>query len=255
MPRIATGVAELDKMLHGGFVEGDAVLLAGSAGTGKTTLGMQYLVSGIARGEPGVYLSFEVLPEQLYRDALNFGWDLRKLEDENKLRVITTSPNLMVEENGVEALLSHVLAEIRPKRIVVDSISHLAMYVQESELRKELYRILMYFKTMKMSSLLLWESPEFAKEPMALSDAGMSFLADAVVVMKFVEIDSTIRKAIVVLKMRGSKHEKQLREFEITDDGITMKETFGQLEGIMTGSPRRAPSDKFLDLLSKAGKS
>jgi len=255
MSRVATGIEELDRMLNGGFVRGDAVLVAGSSGTGKTTLGLQYLVNGIAKGESGIYLSFEVLPDQLYRDAKSFGWDLRKMEEENKLRVLCTSPNLFVENSGTEVLLERAIAEVNPRRIVVDSISHISMYVEDDDLRKELYRTLMFFKTKRLSSLLLWEAPQFTKESIAISDAGMSFLADTVVLMKFVEIDSTIRQAIVILKMRGSKHEKHLREYEITSNGIVMKETFGQLEGIMTGSPTRAPSDKFLELFAKAGKS
>jgi circadian clock protein KaiC len=242
-------------MIGGGFLEGDAVLLAGSAGTGKTTLAMQYLVSGVAHGEPGIYLSFEVLPDQLYRDALNFGWDLKKMEAEDMLRVLCTSPNLIVEESGIEAVLEPVMGEIHPKRIVVDSLSHISMYVKQEDLRKELYRALMHFKTKKLSSLLLWEAPQFTPESTAISDAGMSFLADTVVLLKFVEIESAIRRAIVVLKMRGSGHEKFLREYEITNSGVVMKTTFGQLEGIMSGNTRRVPSEKFLEMFAKAARS
>src|SRR5439155_1380370 len=84
---------ELDEMLRGGFMDKDAVMVAGSAGTGKTTLALEYLVNGATQfGEPGIYLTFEQLPDQIYRDAENFGWDLRKLETENKLRVVCTSP-------------------------------------------------------------------------------------------------------------------------------------------------------------------
>ena len=80
MERIKTGILELDKMLCGGFMPGDAVLVAGSAGSGKTTLALQYLVNGITQfGDRGIYVTFEELPNQIYRDAKSFGWDLRKL--------------------------------------------------------------------------------------------------------------------------------------------------------------------------------
>lgn len=72
--RVRTGITEFDAMLKGGFLQGDAVMLAGSAGSGKTTIALQYLVNGIAMGEPGIYLTFEQMPEQIYRDALSFGW-------------------------------------------------------------------------------------------------------------------------------------------------------------------------------------
>src|SRR3989441_8749006 len=86
MTRQKTGIVELDAMLRGGFLERDAVMVAGSAGTGKTTLSLQHLVNGITKfGEPGIYLTFEQLPDQIYRDAENFGWDLKKLEEQGKL--------------------------------------------------------------------------------------------------------------------------------------------------------------------------
>jgi len=94
MARQKTGIVELDEMLHGGFMEPDAVMIAGSAGTGKTTLALEHIVNGATKyGEHGIYLTFEQLPDQLYRDAENFGWNLRQLEEEDKLRVVCTSPN------------------------------------------------------------------------------------------------------------------------------------------------------------------
>lgn len=93
MERIKSGIPELDEMLRGGFMKGDAVLVAGPAGTGKTTFALQYIVNGITQfGENGVYVTFEQLPDQIYRDAKNFGWDLRKMEDEDRLRLVCTSP-------------------------------------------------------------------------------------------------------------------------------------------------------------------
>ncbi|OLE83789.1 MAG: hypothetical protein AUF79_18135 [Crenarchaeota archaeon 13_1_20CM_2_51_8] len=85
--RVRTGIAELDQMLRGGFMKGDAVMVAGSAGCGKTTLALQYLVNGAKLGEAGLYVTFEEMPDQIYRDAKNLGWDLRKLEEESKFRI------------------------------------------------------------------------------------------------------------------------------------------------------------------------
>lgn len=80
MDRVKTGIAQLDHMLGGGFLAGDAVLVMGGAGTGKTTLGLQYLVNGATEfGENGIYVTFEQMPDQLYRDAMNFGWDFCSL--------------------------------------------------------------------------------------------------------------------------------------------------------------------------------
>src|ERR1700733_929892 len=184
MARIKTGIEELDKMLGGGFLERDAVMIAGSAGTGKTTLSMQYLVNGIAMGQPGIYLSFEQLPDQLYRDSKNFGWDLRKLEEENKLRLICTSPDVLIQEGGAEILLGEPIREINAQRIVVDSLSHLSMFIKEEEMRLQIYRTLMFFKTQSLSSILIWEAPQMSGQTFAISDVGMSFLVDAIMMLK-----------------------------------------------------------------------
>src|SRR3990172_4606781 len=127
--RVRTGISDLDKMLGGGFMEGDAVLLAGSPGTGKTTLALQYLVNGATQfGENGIYVTFEQLPDQIYRDAKNFGWDLRKMEDEDRFRLVCTSPDLLLEAHDGEHLLDEPIRQIKPRRIVIDSLSHLSMY-------------------------------------------------------------------------------------------------------------------------------
>src|SRR5438132_14203745 len=141
--RVKTGIVELDEMLRGGFMPGDAVMPAGRAGTGKTTLALQDLVNGVKRGEPGIYVTFEELPDQIYRDAKNFGWDLRKMEEEDKFRVICTSPNLVLE-SGDGSLLDDVLRDIQPRRLVIDSVSDLEMFVMRVDMRMEAYRIVRY---------------------------------------------------------------------------------------------------------------
>jgi len=107
MTRIKTGIRGLDEMLQGGFLEGDAVMVAGPAGSGKTTLALQYVVNGVTQfGHNGIYVTFEQLPDQIYRDAKNFGWDLRKMEEEDKLRLVCTSPQLLLEAEGGPSSMS-----------------------------------------------------------------------------------------------------------------------------------------------------
>jgi circadian clock protein KaiC len=249
--RARTGIVELDEMLHGGFMEGDAVMIAGTAGCGKTTLALQYLVNGVKSGEPGVYVTFEEMPDQIYRDANNFGWDLRRLEEQGKFKLICTSPNLLLESEG-ETLLDESLRDIQPRRMVVDSLSHLAMFVKESELRREAYRLIMHLKTRGISSVFIWEAPQMTGGAFSVTEVGLSFLVDCIVALKPIEIDSSLRKALVILKMRGSDHDKHLREFQITPNGIKIESAFTDYEGLMGGSPRKVPSEKFVDLFRGA---
>jgi circadian clock protein KaiC len=246
--RLQTGIRELDEMLSGGFLPGDAVLLAGGAGTGKTTLALQHLVNGAIRlGENGIYLTFEQLPAQIYRDGASFGWDLRKLEDENKFRLICTSPHLLLETDAGESLLSDPIKEVHPQRIVIDSLSHLAMYASRDELRRELYRLIMLLKARGLSSILIWESSDSLGYSSSLSEGGISFLVDCVLLLKSVEIESSVRKAILVLKMRGSDHDKRLRQYEITSSGVEVSAPFSNYEGLLTGSPRRSITEEAAD--------
>jgi circadian clock protein KaiC len=240
--RSKTGIAELDVMLHGGFLNGDSVLVTGSAGTGKTTLALQYLVNGASRlGENGIYLTFEQLPSQIYRDAHSFGWDLQDLEEKNSLRVVCTSPGLLLENGGGEVVLADPIREIHPKRVVIDSISHLSMFARPEELRRELYKLIMLLKARRLSSLLIQERS--AGETGFISDAS-SFLVDCIVMLKQVEIESSIRKVLGVLKMRGSDHDKKLREYDIGTHGVEVSGALSRYEGLMSGSAHRSVTEE-----------
>jgi circadian clock protein KaiC len=252
--RSQTGISELDEMLKGGFMPRHAIMLAGAAGTGKTTLSLEWIVNGANMfNEPGVYLTFEQMPDMIYQDAASFGWDLKKLEAENKFRLICTSPDVLAEEGGLEAVLADAIKEINPRRIVVDSISHLSMYVDEADLRKVVFRIIRGFKMKGLTPVLLWEAPQVVGGALAITDAGMSFLVDTILLLKFVEIESAMRRGLVVMKMRGSDHDKRLREYEITSQGFKLRASFGQYEGLMTGSPTKmAPAQNFAEAFTAA---
>src|SRR5437773_324004 len=148
-------------MLNGGFLKGDAVLVAGAAGTGKTTLALQYIVNGVRQsGQSGLYISFEQMPDQIYRDAKSFGWDLRRKEEAKKLKVICTSPDVLLDEEEREVVIGEAIKEIHPTRVGIDSLTHLSMYLGEKAFRKEMYRLLMSFKRAGVSSMSLWEAPQ-----------------------------------------------------------------------------------------------
>jgi circadian clock protein KaiC len=251
--RVRTGILGLDEMLNGGFLEGDRVLVVGSAGTGKTNLGLQYLVNGATQfGENGIYLTFEELPDQIYRDAQSFGWDLRQMEKEDKFRLVCTSADLLLEAHEGEHVLDEPIKQIKARRIVVDSLSELQMYLKEKEVvRKEAYRLLIRFRTKGLTSMSTWETPQLLGDSLTLTDVGLSYVVDSIVLLKLVEIDSSMRKVIAILKMRGSDHDKRLREFEVTSKGIKLGAPLSKYEGVLTGTPKKAWTEKTAAAWSK----
>jgi circadian clock protein KaiC len=241
MERVKTGVPGLDEMLWGGFLPQTANLVEGAPGTGKTTLGMQFIYHGIvAYGETGLILTFEEFPEQYYNDAASFGWDFRQMEQEGKLRVVMTSPEVSkMDLEQVGGRIEGLVEEIGAKRIMVDSLSHFERLSDDPvHLRSIIYGFINALKREGLTSMLTRESMALLGEDEG-SDDDLAFLFDAYILLRYVEIESTVRKAILALKMRGSDHDKGIRQFEITSRGIEVRSPFEGREGIMSGSPRR----------------
>jgi len=248
MDRVKTGIKGLDEMLAGGFLTESANLVEGAPGTGKTTLGMQFIYSGITQfGEPGLILTFEEFPQQYYHDAETFGWNLRELEQANKLRVIMTSPEVSKADlEQVGGRISALAREVGAKRILVDSLSHFERLSSDPvELRNMLYGFINALKREGLTSVLTRESPVLIGESDS-AEEDVAFVADSYIMLRYVEIESAIRKALLVLKLRGSDHAKDIRQFEITSNGIEVRSKFEGREGILSGSPRRM-SESFIE--------
>jgi circadian clock protein KaiC len=246
MNRVKTGIEGLDHMLGGGFLSETANLVEGAPGTGKTTLGMQFIHHGITQqNEPGLILTFEEFPNQYYRDAAMFGWDFRGLEQAGKLRVIMTSPEVSrADWANVDGRIQAMSAEIGAQRILVDSISHFERLTTDPvELRGILYGFINALKRHGLTSVLTRESSALIGEADA-TEEDIAFVADSYILLRYVEIESAINKALLVLKLRGSDHAKDIRQFEITPRGIEVRARFEGREGIMSGSPHRM-ADSF----------
>jgi len=239
--RVQTGIPGLDEMLGGGFLPDTANLVEGAPGTGKSTLGMQFIFNGIQRfNEPGVILTFEEFPQQYYRDAEAFGWPFHELETADKLRVVMTSPEVsQADLERVGGRIEMLVREIGARRILVDSLSHFERLARDPiDLRRIIYAFINALKREGLTSLLTRESPALIGES-SMSDEDIAFLVDSYLMLRYVEIESAIRKALVVLKLRGSDHAKDIRQFEITGSGFEVRSKFEGREGILSGSPHR----------------
>ena len=247
MERVKTGIPGLDEMLWGGLLPQTANLVEGAPGTGKTTLGMQFIYHGIvACDEPGLILTFEEFPQQYYSDALGFGWDLRQMEHENKLRIVMSSPEVSLADlEQVGGRIETLVREIGAKRILVDSLSHFERLSKDpSHLRSIVFAFINALKREGLTAVLTRESGALLGEARG-ADNALAFLVDSYTLLRYVEIESTINKALLVLKMRGSNHDKGIRQYEITPRGIEVHAPFEGREGIMSGSPRQM-ADSFM---------
>jgi circadian clock protein KaiC len=235
-------------MLHGGFLPQSANLVEGAPGTGKTTLGMQFIYNGITLyDEPGLIVTFEQFPQQYYRDAASFGWDFRQMEREGKLKVHMTSPEVSkLDLETVGGLIETWANEIGARRVLVDSLSHFEKLSEDPvELRAIQYGFINALKREGFTAVLTKESGALFGE--SYSDESVAFVVDSYLLLRYVEIESAIYKALLVLKLRGSDHAKDIRQFQITESGLEVQATFEGQEGIMSGSPHRSMAESFVE--------
>ena len=248
--RAKTGIEGFDKMTEGGLLERSATLIEGAPGTGKTTFGLQFVYKGaILYNEPGIIVTFEEFPQDLYRDAANFGWDLRKLESDGKLYILFTSPESLLDElTQPDSTLSDAIHRIGARRILIDSMTLFQEMTQDAvELRRIFRTVVNALKRDGLTSIMTGESYGLIGDTQEQRN-GLAFLADAVVLLRHVEIESSLQRAALILKMRGTRHVTDIRRYRITSNGVEIESTFKGREGIMSGSPRSLPS-KMAELL------
>jgi circadian clock protein KaiC len=236
--RIKTSIPDFDSMLGGGIVERSSTLIGGSAGTGKTTFGLHFIVEGARNGEPGVIVSFEETPDELIQYAANFGWDLRELEQKDLLRIIYAAPSEIYPNKHTLEIIN-AIEQIGARRIVVDGISEFdCAFENPVEMREHILTLIRLFKNKGLTSILTSETTDITGD-IRISDITVSFIMDTVIILRHVEINSQMKKAFLVLKMRGSDHDKSLREYEITSQGIKLGKSFTEYTGILTGSAKQ----------------
>ena len=246
--RISTGIPGLDELAGGGFIKGDTVLVTGPPGTGKTTFGLQFLISGVQKGENGVFVTIEEPPEKIAADALNFGWDLKKMEAAGKLKVGQLQSD-MLQAGGAPVLQCiKLVRDTNAKRIVVDPISLFSSNVQgQADLRRELYSFVNYMKANGVTLLLTHEVPDIFSRAPRISDYGLEFIVDCIIMLQYVEMESEINKSLNILKMRGSDHDRSIRRYEIGRGGFELKARFEGYEGIMSGLARKTGAQAFVE--------
>jgi circadian clock protein KaiC len=241
--RVATGVHGLDKMLGGGLPRASATVLQGGTGTGKTLLGLQFLLDGAARGEPGILFTLEETPDQLRGVAQGFGWDLRPLEKRGLLTLSYVSPVELSTDWFLDRARQQV-EERGARRAVLDSLTSMALGVLSGRRFKELvYAFTKHFRAMDVTLNMNMEIAELLGSAQ-LSGYGISFAADNVIQLKYLELEGRLERGISVLKVRGVKHSTDVRRMTIEAGGVDVGSPFKGLRGVLTGLPVRSRKDE-----------
>ena len=213
--RMSTGIAPLDRMLADGYAPGSSTLVAGPSGVGKTLMGLHFICHGAASGEPGVIATLQENPIQLQRLARGFGWSL----DDERVAVMYRSPNDVYIDEWVYELID-LVETTGAKRVLIDGLSDL-QYATPDPVR---FREFIYSLTQRLSrggvSPLMTSELADLFHVGRLAEYGISHLSDNVILLQYLRADTRLRRTVTVLKSRASAHDPEIREFEITSDGI-----------------------------------
>jgi circadian clock protein KaiC len=238
--RLRTGVPGLDDMMHGGIPEGDAVMLTGPAGSGKTTFASQFVAQGLAEGDNCVVAVFEEYPEAyLARTKLgpvNFG----EMISAERLTVVYLRPmTLSVDEMLVE--LASTVKRVNAKRVVIDSLSGFEIALAPTfrlDFRESLYRLVGALTATGVTVMMTAEVIDVFPE-IRFTHERVSFVTDDILTQRYVEIDGQLEKVLAVVKMRGSDHATDFRRYRLTPSGAVMGDVLRGYHGITTGVPSR----------------
>ena len=234
--RASTGVAGLDAMLGGGLPRASATVVQGGTGTGKTLLAMHFLLEGARRGEPGIHFTMEETPDQLRGIADGFGWDLRAFEQRKLLTLAYVSP----VELSTDAFLDRARQQVQhlgARRAVLDSLTSMALGVISERRFKELvYAMTKHFRALGVTLDMNMAIAELLGSAQ-ISGYGVSFAADNVIQLKYVEANGGLDRGIFVLKARGVRHATEVRVMSLGADGIKVGSRFQGARGVLTGLP------------------
>ena len=233
MERIVTGIEGLDEKMEGGLVAGSINLVAGKTGTGKTQFSSSFIYAGALNKEPGVYITTEEREQDIKNDIYSmFGWDLQKLEDARLLKFASIKPIFpdkpIADEinrvtrayiTNVSSTVSNTIRTIKAKRLVIDSISILEMFIQDPYLaRVALMGLTEHLRALGVTTILTGEVSETSE---GLSGSGIiEYLVDTVIRLDFVPVSEEFKRTVTIRKMRRTNHSTLIHPFEITKKGI-----------------------------------
>jgi circadian clock protein KaiC len=248
--RVKTGIKGLDEMLRGGLFKGSTTALRGAPGTGKTSLGLEFIARGVSEfGQPGLIITFEEFSENLENDAASIGFDLNAMRETGKLHIMMSSPATFMREMAAQGgKFDEIIVKNGIERVFIDSLGMLYDYDSDTTGRGATGTLIHGLKRYGITSVLAEESLSIMGET-DVSDSRLAYVVDNVILLSYVEMNSRLKKSVLVLKERGSGHDMEIREFEITGRGMSIKTPFSGTENIMVGNARQIANElrEFFD--------
>jgi len=236
--RITSGNSKLDEMCGGGYFRDSVILASGATGNGKTLMVTEFIAGGAKRDERCLLLAFEESREQLFRNAAGWGVNFEQLEKQDSLKVVCEYPEVMGLEDHL-IRIKDVIDDYRPNRVAIDSLSALERVSSDRGYREFVISLTSFIKHREIAGLFTATTPTLLGGT-SVTEAHISTITDSIILLRYVETYGEMRRGLTVLKMRGSMHDKQIREFTIDGTGMHIGEPFRNVTGIIAGNPIQA---------------
>ncbi|MFC3077700.1 circadian clock protein KaiC [Phenylobacterium terrae] len=233
--RVTSGNASIDEMCGGGFFRDSVTLVSGATGTGKTLLVTNFLAGGVAAGEKALLLGYEESRGQLFRNARSWGVNFEQMEADGRLKVVCLYPE-------AQSLPDHLLTiralveEFEPNRIAIDSLSALERIAPETGFREFLISLTSFIKRREIAGLLTATTKSLIGGQ-SVSEQHISTLTDSIILLRYIQEREVMHRGMMVLKMRGSEHDKNVRRFTIDSQGMHLKEPFSGAPNLFETDP------------------
>ena len=234
--KLPSDIRELDSLMGGGIEEGTSTLIVGGAGTGKSTIAAQFCVAAARRGQRSIFFLFDESPNTLFSRCDGLGVDLRSQADKGLVRLVQVDPAELTP-GELTFMIKEAVEKDGVKLVTIDSLNgYLNAMPEERFLTIQLHEVLMFLAQQSVATILIGAHQGVISSQMS-TPIDASYLADAVILLRYFESRGEVRQAISVVKKRGGTHERTIREFRMSEGGIRVGETLRDFRGVLTGVP------------------